>query len=113
MVRIAWLTKKGVLTGKAAWITTMEIVADVFVGTFPCIHGWCSINLTRRLFHWNHSHIDYDSNLCFLVPINVFFCSTCYETTFILFAGSSKVCSKGKGANLSTPSTLLLQIYVI
>ena len=34
LVRIAWLTRKGVLTGKAAWITTMEIVADVFVGTF-------------------------------------------------------------------------------
>jgi uncharacterized protein (TIRG00374 family) len=34
LVRIAWLTKKGVVAGKAAWITTMEIVADVFVGTF-------------------------------------------------------------------------------
>ena len=34
LVRIAWLTKKGVLAGKAAWITTMEIVTDVFVGTF-------------------------------------------------------------------------------
>jgi uncharacterized protein (TIRG00374 family) len=34
LVRIAWLNKKGVLAGKAAWITTMEIISDVFVGTF-------------------------------------------------------------------------------
>src|SRR5919201_2722775 len=33
LVRIAWLTKNGVPAGKAAWITTMEIIADVFVGT--------------------------------------------------------------------------------
>jgi glycosyltransferase 2 family protein len=33
LVRIAWLTKNGVTVGKAAWITTMEIIADVFVGT--------------------------------------------------------------------------------
>ena len=33
LVRIAWLTKKGVATGKAAWVTTIEIIADVFVGT--------------------------------------------------------------------------------
>ena len=33
LVRIAWLTKNGVTAGKAAWVTTMEIIADVFVGT--------------------------------------------------------------------------------
>jgi glycosyltransferase 2 family protein len=33
LVRIAWLTKNGVPAGKAAWVTTMEIIADVFVGT--------------------------------------------------------------------------------
>jgi uncharacterized membrane protein YbhN (UPF0104 family) len=33
LVRIAWLTKNGVAVGKAAWVTTMEIIADVFVGT--------------------------------------------------------------------------------
>jgi uncharacterized protein (TIRG00374 family) len=33
LVRIAWLTKNGVSAGKAAWVTTMEIIADVFVGT--------------------------------------------------------------------------------
>lgn len=32
-IRIAWLAKQGVPTGKAAWITTMEIIADVFVGS--------------------------------------------------------------------------------
>ena len=32
-VRIAWLTKKGVPAGKAAWVATMEIIADVFVGS--------------------------------------------------------------------------------
>jgi uncharacterized protein (TIRG00374 family) len=32
-VRIAWLSKKGVPTGKAAWVATMEIIADVFVGS--------------------------------------------------------------------------------
>ena len=31
-VRIAWLSRKGVPPGKAAWVTTMEIIADVFVG---------------------------------------------------------------------------------
>ncbi|HEX2106444.1 MAG TPA: lysylphosphatidylglycerol synthase transmembrane domain-containing protein [Nitrososphaera sp.] len=33
IVRIAWLTRNGVPPGKAAWVTSMEIVADVFVGT--------------------------------------------------------------------------------
>lgn len=33
LVRIAFLTKSGVPAGKAAWVTTMEIIADVFVGT--------------------------------------------------------------------------------
>jgi len=33
IVRIAFLTKNGVPAGNAAWVTTMEIVADVFVGT--------------------------------------------------------------------------------
>ncbi len=32
-VRIAWLSKNGVPPGKAAWVTTMEIIADVFVGS--------------------------------------------------------------------------------
>lgn len=32
-VRIAWMSKKGVPTGKAAWIATMEIIADVFAVT--------------------------------------------------------------------------------
>lgn len=33
IVRIAWLTKHKVPAGIAAWIATMEIIADVFVGT--------------------------------------------------------------------------------
>jgi glycosyltransferase 2 family protein len=33
IVRIAWLNKHKVPAGIAAWITTMEIIADVFVGT--------------------------------------------------------------------------------
>ena len=32
-VRIAWLVKYGVTPGKAAWVTTMEIIADVFVSS--------------------------------------------------------------------------------
>ncbi|MGI0037893.1 MAG: lysylphosphatidylglycerol synthase transmembrane domain-containing protein [Nitrososphaera sp.] len=32
-VRIAWLSKNGVPPGKAAWVTTMEIIADVFVAS--------------------------------------------------------------------------------
>ena len=32
-VRIAWLSKNGVAPGKAAWVTTMEIISDVFVGS--------------------------------------------------------------------------------
>ena len=32
IVRIAWLTRNGVTPGKAAWVTSMEIIADVFVG---------------------------------------------------------------------------------
>ena len=32
-VRIAWLTKNNVAPGKAAWVATMEIIADVFVGS--------------------------------------------------------------------------------
>lgn len=33
IVRIAWLIKKGVSTGDAAWVATTEIIADVFAGT--------------------------------------------------------------------------------
>jgi uncharacterized protein (TIRG00374 family) len=33
LVRIAWLSRNGVPPGKAAWVTSMEIVADVFVGS--------------------------------------------------------------------------------
>lgn len=33
LVRIAFLTKNGVPVGRSAWVTTMEIIADVFVGT--------------------------------------------------------------------------------
>jgi uncharacterized membrane protein YbhN (UPF0104 family) len=33
LVRIAWLSTNGVPPGKAAWVTTMEIIADVFVGS--------------------------------------------------------------------------------
>jgi glycosyltransferase 2 family protein len=33
VVRIAFLTKNGVPSGRAAWVTTMEIIADVLVGT--------------------------------------------------------------------------------
>ncbi|MDQ3848112.1 MAG: flippase-like domain-containing protein [Thermoproteota archaeon] len=32
LVRIAWLSRNGVAPGKAAWVTSMEIIADVFVG---------------------------------------------------------------------------------
>ena len=32
-VRIAWLSRHGVPPGKAAWVATMEIIADVFVGS--------------------------------------------------------------------------------
>jgi hypothetical protein len=32
-VRIAWLSRNGVPPGKAAWVATMEIIADVFVGS--------------------------------------------------------------------------------
>jgi len=33
IVRIAFLTRNNVPAGKAAWVTSMEIIADVFVGT--------------------------------------------------------------------------------
>lgn len=33
LVRIAWLSKNGVPPGQAAWVATMEIIADVFVGS--------------------------------------------------------------------------------
>lgn len=32
-VRIAWMSKQGVPPGKAAWVATMEIIADVFAVT--------------------------------------------------------------------------------
>ena len=32
-MRIAWLSRNGVAPGKAAWVTTMEIIADVFVAS--------------------------------------------------------------------------------
>ena len=33
LVRVAFLTKNGVPVGRSAWVTTLEIIADVFVGT--------------------------------------------------------------------------------
>src|SRR5919201_1325416 len=33
LVRTAWLTKKGVPAGRAAWVATMEIIAHRLVGT--------------------------------------------------------------------------------
>ncbi len=33
IVRIAWLIKNGVPVGKAAWVATAEIIADVFAGS--------------------------------------------------------------------------------
>jgi uncharacterized protein (TIRG00374 family) len=33
VVRVAFLTKNGVPAGRAAWVATMEIIADVLVGT--------------------------------------------------------------------------------
>ncbi len=33
LVRIAWMSKNGVPAGKAAWVATMEIIADVFAVT--------------------------------------------------------------------------------
>ena len=33
IIRIAWLVKNGVSAGKAAWVATAEIIADVFVGS--------------------------------------------------------------------------------
>ena len=33
VVRLAFLTKNGVPAGRAAWVTTMEIIVDVLVGT--------------------------------------------------------------------------------
>ena len=32
-IRIAWLSRNGIPPGKAAWVATMEIIADVFVGS--------------------------------------------------------------------------------
>lgn len=33
LIRIAWLSRNKVPPGKAAWVATMEIIADVFVGS--------------------------------------------------------------------------------
>ncbi len=53
-VRIAWMSKNGVPLGKAAWIATMEIIADVFVvtilafiaGAIAIYHGGTAIGIT-------------------------------------------------------------------
>lgn len=53
-VRIAWMSKNGVPTGKAAWIATMEIIADVFAvtilafiaGSIALMNGATVIGLT-------------------------------------------------------------------
>ena len=34
IVRIAWLIKNGVPQGRASWVATAEIIADVFAGVF-------------------------------------------------------------------------------
>lgn len=54
LVRIAWLSKNGVPAGRAAWITTMEIIADVFAvtilafiaGALALLHGGTAIGMT-------------------------------------------------------------------
>ncbi len=53
-VRIAWMSKQGVPPGKAAWVATMEIIADVFAvtilgfiaGTFAILRGGTTIGIT-------------------------------------------------------------------
>lgn len=54
LVRIAWLSRKGVPAGKAAWVTTLEIIADVFAvtilafmaGALALFRGGTAIGLT-------------------------------------------------------------------
>ena len=100
LVRIAWLTKKGVLTGKAAWITTMEIVADVFVGTFLAIMAGAASILHGGYFIGIIVILITIPTFAFWFLLMFFSARRGTETTFILFAGSSKVCSKGKGAKI-------------
>jgi uncharacterized protein (TIRG00374 family) len=50
LVRIAFLTKNSVPAGKAAWVTTMEIIADVFVGTILAFIAGFNALLTGAIF---------------------------------------------------------------
>lgn len=53
-VRIAWMSKQGVPPGKAAWVATMEIIADVFAvtilgfiaGSIAILKGGTTIGIT-------------------------------------------------------------------
>lgn len=53
-VRIAWMSKQGVPPGKAAWVATMEIIADVFAvtilgfiaGSIAIMNGGTTIGIT-------------------------------------------------------------------
>jgi hypothetical protein len=53
-VRIAWMSRNGVPTGKAAWVATIEIIADVFAvtilafiaGAVAIYHGGTAIGIT-------------------------------------------------------------------
>ena len=97
LVRIAWLTKKGVLTGKAAWITTMEIVADVFVGTFlafmagavSILHGGYFIGIIVILITI--------PTFAFWFLLMFFSARRVLRLPSFSLRASSKVCSEGKG----------------
>ncbi|MDF0680519.1 MAG: lysylphosphatidylglycerol synthase domain-containing protein [Candidatus Nitrosocosmicus sp.] len=55
LVRIAFLTKSGVPAGRAAWVTTMEIIADVFVGNFS-FYRWICCNSKRLCVYWSANY---------------------------------------------------------
>ena len=78
LVRIAFLTKNNVPAGKAAWVTTMEIIADVFVGTILAFIAGFNALLDRGHIHWRFVNFDCSSNFWVLVFYIDLFCKKKY-----------------------------------
>ena len=97
LVRIAWLSKNGVPPGKAAWVTTMEIIADVFVGAVLAFIGRRTGHLPVGWCGWIGRNSNNDPNLSRLVGAYTLLCQTHSSPPVILSEGSGKVPVKKKG----------------
>ena len=83
-VRIAWLSRHGVPPGKAAWVATMEIIADVFVGSM-------------RECSRHRDHFGDDPNIRSMACCCTVFSKAQLAAAFVFAENSGEIHAKRKG----------------